>query len=154
MESQNDLFKDDFINPITYKRKLLPWWMKVFIWIFLILSAIVPIAIAFGLLGYKFTISIYGLETNKPLSLMSGLLMLIFILKGVVSYGLWTGKKWAVIFGILDAFIGILICLYIMLIGFIGPKNGSVFSFRFELLLLILFLIKLFKIKPIWNRHM
>ena len=155
MESQNDLFKEGFINPAMSKRKLLPWWIKVFIWIFLILSAIVPIAIVFGLLGYQFVISIYGLETNNPLSVMGGFLILIFILKGAVGYGLWFSKKWAVNVGVFDAVIGILLCLYTMFIGlFVDSKDEFVFTFRLELLLLIPYLIKLFKIKPMWNRHM
>lgn len=128
------------------KRKLLPWWMKVFIWICLIFAGCTPIVLLLGILGNNVDLSIYGLESTDPFSPVGGLITILFFLKGVVSYGLWTGRKWAIALGIADAIIGIFICLYIMW----NDLNSPGFSFRLELILLALYLIKLLDIREEW----
>ena len=41
----------------------------------------------------KIDLSLYGLTTNNPKSLIGIVVILLFILKGTVSYGLWFEKK-------------------------------------------------------------
>lgn len=152
MPPPQDLLDNDLIQNLNQRRKLLPWWIKVCIWIFLTFTAVIPIAIVFGLLGYKFQISLYGFETNNPLSIIGFILMTLFLFKGIVAYGLWTSKDWAILLGIIDAILGLLVCLFVMFIyPFIGSTQDSVSSFRLEILFLIPYLIKLLKIKDNWK---
>jgi uncharacterized membrane protein (DUF2068 family) len=153
MESQNDLLA---IADLTNKRRrdLLPWWIKIFIWIFLVFGAIIPVAIIFGVIQYKFQISLYGIETNNPLSIIGTFLMFLFLLKAVVAYGLWTEKDWAVNLGIIDTILGISVCIFVMFIyPFINTISGFILNLRLELLFLIPFLLKLLKIKIGWNSY-
>lgn len=145
---QPDLLDLDTLQVIK-RRKLLPWWIKAFIWIFLVFGAIIPIGIVFGLMGKPFQIALYSIETNHPFSSTGIALLFLFLLKTFVAYGLWTEKKWAIIAGIWDAVIGILICSFIM---FIAPMLFAhmKFTVSFELLLLIPYYLYLIKIKPKW----
>jgi hypothetical protein len=116
MENQEHLLQEEVTNQYKRRRQLLPWWIKVFIWIFLVFGSIVPIGLIAAVFGYNFQIALYGLETNQPLSIIGLLLCVLFLLKGAVAYGLWTEKDWAVKLGIVDAIIGIAICCFIMLV--------------------------------------
>lgn len=136
------------------RRTLLPLWIKIFIWIFLVLGVVIPIALIFGLTGQSFQLAIYGLETNNPFSIIGTIVLLIFSLKTIVAAALWTEKNWAIKLAITDALIGILICLYIMLIApFLAEGKGIIFTLRLELIALIPYLIKLIKIKQPWNEY-
>lgn len=151
MENQTDLLQPEITSKFKRRRELLPWWIKVFTWIFLIFGAIVPLTIIFAIVGYTFQISLYGLETNEPLSLTGLLLIILFLFKGIVAYGLWTEKDWVINLGIIDAIAGIAICVFMMLLyPFFDVSPGFTFSFRLELLLLIPYLIKLKKINNDW----
>ena len=111
-----------------------------------------PFALIIGIMGHQFELSLYGLDTTQPFSSIGILLMLLFTLKGIVALGLWTEKRWAVNLAIIDAIVGIVICL---ILTFASPlmtvDEGHVgFSFRIELLILIPYLLKMRKIKPDW----
>ena len=130
------------------RRSLLPVWIKIFTWIFLIFGVAAPFALMFGLLGIHFQLSLYGLETNDPISLIGLFLIGIFLYKGITAFGLWMEKSWAIIAGQIDAVLGIVVCIFVM---FINPfLNSFKINIRLELLLLIPFLIKLGKIKKDW----
>lgn len=75
MNNQNDIFDERLLNLQKDRRKLLPWWMKAFIWIFLLFSAMIPIVLVFAFLGYNTTVSLYGIETNNALSTIGGLVI-------------------------------------------------------------------------------
>ena len=47
-------------KPTIRRRKLLPWWIKIFLWLFLITGAISPIGLIFGVLGNNFQLALYG----------------------------------------------------------------------------------------------
>jgi hypothetical protein len=133
------------------RRDLLPIWIKIFLWIFLVFGAIVPIGLILGLKGMKFNLALYGLETLHPLSLIGLSVSFLFVLKGIVALGLWTEQKWAVNLAIIDAVIGILTCVFVMaVIPFIGHNNGIHINLRLELIPLILYLIKMRKIRTEW----
>jgi glucan phosphoethanolaminetransferase (alkaline phosphatase superfamily) len=148
-EQQTDILTESILE-ITSKRKkqLLPWWIKVFMWIFLVFGAIVPFGLIFGIFGYDFDLAIYGLNTNEPYSVVGMTIFAVFILKGVTSYGLVTERNWAIKAGISDAVLGIVICISSMVYAWM---NGINYSFRGELLLLIPYLIKLNKIRSDWE---
>src|SRR5882757_5822590 len=90
MNTENLL--DDVIHENSHlvrRRTLLPWWMKIFIWIFIVMGGLSIVVFIIGLLGRQVSLSLYGLETNHPFSFTGILLMAVFLLKGVASYGLW-----------------------------------------------------------------
>jgi len=151
-ETQEDILTDIVLQINNVKRKqLLPWWIKLFMWIFLLAGVSVPFGIIFGIFGYRFSMALYGLATNEFLSVVGITIASIFLLKGIVSYGLLMEKDWAIKLGILDASLGILICMLVMVYSLLKFRGGYI-SFRIELLLLIPYLIRLFKIKPAWEK--
>ncbi len=135
------------------RRALLPWWMKGFSWLFILISVIGVISLPFAAFGMSFNLSVYGFETNEPLSLIGLLIISLFILKGFTAYSLWYEKDWAITLGYLDGLVGILICVSVM---WLAPYLTDDFEseFRVEIILLALFLWKLKKINPQWvNSH-
>ena len=149
-ENQTDLLTNELIqiNAVP-RKKLLPLWIKIFTWIFLIFGAFVPIILILGIMGYSAQLSLYGLETNKPFSLIGIIITLLFIIKGVTAFGLLKEKYWAIKIGISDAIIGITICTFIMLYPIIN--TDAKFSFRLELVALIPYLLAFLKIKNDWE---
>ncbi|MGZ3847316.1 MAG: hypothetical protein ACXVBH_14740 [Flavisolibacter sp.] len=133
---------------VVERRKLLPVWIKVFVWIFMIIGPFALLAFIVGLFSVRFDSAIYGLESQDPLSATSLFIFMVFILKGIVAYGLWTEKDWAVNLGIVDAIIGIGACIIVMAVPSITSTSGS--TFRAELILLIPYLITLLKLRPKW----
>jgi hypothetical protein len=148
-----DLLSDIVQQMSAVKRKsLLPWWIKIFMWIFLIFGAFAPIGFVFGMLGYNFKLSLYGgLETSDPISITGICIILLFLLKGVTSYGLLRETDWAVKLGIIDAITGFAICVFVMFYPLFYSFMNSGFTFRVEILLLIPYLNKLLKIKTAWE---
>lgn len=154
MEQQEQLLLEPLLDKNKLRRRtLLPVWMKVFIWIFMITGAIAPICLLAGISDGRVQLALYGFETTDPLSTSGLVISLLFLYKGIVAYSLWTEKDWAINFGIVDAFVGIAICIYVMTIApFVNNQSGFVFNFRLELVALIPYLIKLRKIKSVWRR--
>ncbi|HWK03252.1 MAG TPA: hypothetical protein VNS58_06455 [Puia sp.] len=153
MDAENLL--DDVLpenSPLVRRRALLPWWMKVFAWIFIVTGALsIPVFIA-GLMGFNAELSLYGLESYSSISFTGILTLTLFFIKGLVGYGLWAEKDWAINMGYADAIIGIFICLFIMLgLRYFHPDSG--FTFRLELLLLVPYLIKLRQLHPEWDKR-
>ena len=147
------LDSEDQEKPKLRRRDLLPWWIKIFTWIFLIFGAIIPVAILVGLFGYQFNLSLYGQSTTEPFSMIGIVVMFLFSLKAVTAFGLWTEKDWAVFLGQIDTVLGILICIVDTIFTLVSGFSQSSLSLniRLELLLLIPFLIKLRKIRADWN---
>jgi len=134
------------------RRKLLPRWIKVFLWIFMVFGVISPIGLVFGLFEINFQLALYGIETINPLSITGLTIILLFAIKGAVSYGLWTEKDWAISLAIMDSIIGIIACLLVMFVlPFFIEHNGFTFSLRLELLVLIPYFLKMKKIKTEWE---
>jgi hypothetical protein len=130
------------------RRKLLPFWIKFFCWMFMFTGAIVPLIFIFGLFTRNTHLEIFGFETNDPYTGIGVLVSVIFLLKGIVGYGLWFEKIWAVRAAIADGFTSIGVCIIQMILNFAGTTH---FTFRFEILLLILYLMKLKKILYDWE---
>ena len=152
-QNQSDVLTESLLQLKNKRRRdLLPWWVKVFIWIFLIFGAIAPLALIAGIAGFNFEISLYGLEANEPFSIIGISLILIYIFKGVTAYSLLKEKNWAVTLGIMDAIIGIAFCSLATIYPLINSGSGANFSFRLELLLLIPYLLKMIKIKSEWEK--
>ena len=149
---QNTTFDevDNSKKAIKRRRDLLPIWIKIFTWIFLIFGIISIIIPILGLFLEKVDLSLYGLSTTSAFSPIGIAIVLLFLFKGIVAYGLWFEKKWAVQFAIIDAIIGIVVSSYVMIIQpFIdGTRN---FNIRLELVALIPYLMKMRKIQKQWE---
>lgn len=132
------------------RRKLLPWWIKVFCWIFMFTGVMGFVCLILGLFGFKPTLAMYGFETNELFSLIGATVVFIFLLKGVAAFFLWFEKDLAIKIGRIDAIVGIILCCIAM---FILPffQDGFNITLRLELALLIPYLIKLNKIQKKWE---
>ena len=147
-EPQTDLLLERDEHVIR-RKQLLPTWIKVFTWIFLVISVFAPIALILGMVGYETQLAIYGLETNEALSSIGVAVISLLIIKGITSIGFLKETDWAIKLGIIDAIFGIAICISIMIYSLVNAEVH--FSFRLELLLLLPYLFKLAKIKSEWE---
>jgi hypothetical protein len=129
------------------RRSMLPWWVIGFIWLFLVFFALIPLGIIFGILGHNFEISLLGLTTYNPFSLTGILLMLIFSFKGIIAFGLWTEKKWAVGAAKIDAIISIVVCCLAMAYSMFALHQ---FSLRLELIVIVPYFYKMNSIQYDW----
>ena len=139
----SDLLSDELIHPTIDRKTLIPTWIKIFSWIFLAFGVLALIAVAVGLLGYQFAMALYGFETSDPISTVGLIITLLFLLKGMVAFGILTKKDWAVNLAIADALIGIGICIYSIIV-----VTAVV---RLELLALIPYFYKMWKIRSNWQ---
>jgi hypothetical protein len=133
---------------IQRRRKLLPWWVLAFMWIFMVFAAIVPVGFILGLLGYDFNVSLLGLSTNNPLSLIGAVVMLLFLFKGITGLALWTERVWAVRVAKIDAIISTVICVGVMVYALLGHSS---FSIRLELVAIIPYYFKMTRIQYDWE---
>jgi hypothetical protein len=133
----------------TQRRKLIPVVIKIFIWIFIVCGVFIPILLLISVLGYRSELALYGLQTSDPLSGIGLSLIGLFLLKAVVGFALWTERVWAVKLAIVDAVIGIVVCLAVMIAPLWNDTSG--FVFRLELLAVIPYLIWLANIKSRWE---
>jgi hypothetical protein len=151
MEQQEPLLLESLLEENKDRNNLVPLWMKIFSLIFMITGILALICLFAGLFGAKWELALYGLGSNEPVSFTGILIILLFLYKGIVAFGLWAQKDWAVNFGVADAIIGIVICIFVMGIAPV-LNNPSEFTLglRLELVILIPYLIKLLKIKAHW----
>lgn len=134
----------------TRRRSLLPLWIKIFLWFFLIVGFFAVIFLIIAPFLSNISLSLYGINANHPYTLPGIIVALLFIFKGIVAYGLWFEQKWAPQTAIIDAFLGIAICIIMMFVIPFTVPNIS-FTIRLELIPLYFYLLKMQKIKPIWE---
>jgi hypothetical protein len=137
---QNQL--DSFVEEIELAKntRILPWWIKAFSWLFLLIGGCSAILLILCLFGLQYELSLYGLAANGTLSFTGLLISVLFILKGIVAFGLLTHKQWANMLAIIDAVTGIVICIVVMILP-LFYSDGVGFSLRLELALLIPYLL-------------
>jgi hypothetical protein len=149
MSTEETVVLEELLVPSIRRRKLLPLWIKIFTWFFLICGLFTLIVIIIGMAGYEGNLSLYGLHTSDPLSITGIIIAAFFLLKGITAYALWTEMDWAVSLAIVDAIIGIAVCIFLMAAPAFFPSVN--FELRLELALLIPYLNKLQKIKERWQ---
>ena len=135
---------------ILRRRNLLPWWIIGFIWIFFLFFAMIPAAVVFGLLKFNFQLSLLGLSTGDPISITGLFIMLLFALKGVVAFMLWTEKTQAVKFAKIDAIVSAAICCLVMIYALVAPSIHMI-NLRLELIAIIPYYLKMSKIQYDWE---
>jgi hypothetical protein len=147
MENVNHNLLDEFsaekLQPVR-RRKIFPVWIKIFVWIFMIMGGCAVPVLIIGLFGTTIDLELYGLKATEATSVEGLLLLFLFIYKGVVAALLWFERGPAVAMAIIDAALGIMICTWVM---FAGPH----FAFRFELVALVPYLIVMFRIRKRWE---
>ncbi|ESU26690.1 hypothetical protein FLJC2902T_26650 [Flavobacterium limnosediminis JC2902] len=152
-ETEGLLNENEFINTTKRRRQLLPGWIKFFTWVFMLFGVLAPISIIVGLTGNTFDLSLYGLETNYPLSLMGILISSLFLFKGFTAFSLWMEKDSATDLAKIDSYIGLVICVLVMIVyPFFDNHEGFSLNFRFEILLLYFFLKKINNIEYTWAK--
>lgn len=150
MEERSTPFAEFDNNVLTRRRDLLPTWIKIFLWIFLIGGAVAAGLLIAGSLITQTSLSLYGMNANHPYSMTGLLICSLFLFKGIVAYGLWFEQKWAPQAAIADAIIGIAVCLVMMaIIPFMYPSIS--FTLRLELIPLYFYFKKMQSIKKTWE---
>nr|WP_294898533.1 hypothetical protein [uncultured Pedobacter sp.] len=131
------------------RRDLLPWWIKAFCWLFMAMGVIAPLSLAMVATWKETYLSLYGISTNNPLSAIGFLLITLMLFKGFTAYALWFEKDYAFLLGKIDAVLGVVICVLVMLILPI-IADGYAVTFRLEIILLVLFYRALNKKEYAW----
>ena len=152
-DNQTNLLTDELIfEQGIPRKKMLPQWIKIFAWIFIVISGFAPIVSILGVFGIHSELALYGMETNESFSLPGILITTLFVIKGVTAFGLLKEKDWAIKMGLLDAVIGIIVCAIVMIYSIINTDVK--FSLRLELAVLIPYLLKLLNIKSQWENYL
>lgn len=138
------------LTPPKRKRDLLPIWIKVFLWLFLVMASFIPVVVVLGIFNFSTSLSLYGFESHSVFSVIGFMITCLITYKGIIAYGLWTEKKWAVTHAIYDGIIGIVACVLAMILP-LFLNSGINFTFRLELLALFPYLFKMRAIKDEWN---
>lgn len=144
---------------IKRRRQLLPWWMKAFAWISMILGLSSIVTRFVQIIGITFfgkatQKTIYGLQTYEQLSLLSLFITSLILFKAFTGFAMWTEKQWAIRFCIFDAVAGIAICLVVMFILpiYTTANEGYDFNRRYELLFLVPYAVHLFQMRKKWEK--
>ncbi len=158
---ENQVLDDAFQEIKERRRKLLPWWIRFFTWVYMIFGVIAPLGLIAGIAGWQFNLSIYGLSTVQPLSIIGLVIICLFILNGLAAFGLWLEKDWAILYAKAAGYTGIVVCIFTMFImpSLFPPHDNSIYfvngstsiSIRLELALLTPFVIRLSKIQREWK---
>lgn len=134
------------------RRELVPIWIKIFGWIFMLMGVAVPILpIVFPLLGRPATYEILGLShVGSPFHPMALLISAIILSLSVSAYGLLFGKPWGLKACLATGYGGLIICLATMAYSLVALSS---LSLRLELIAQIPYLMKLHKLRPLWLRN-
>jgi len=160
-QAQESIF-DDISGSSPVRRKyLIPKWIRFFAWIFAVICPLSTLAylLNFILRDDHFTSSIYGLSSANIVSLASVLGLAAFMIKGIAAIGLLTEKDWAVKTAIADSVLGIILCIFSMIVNpwvthtVQGGYDKANLNLRPELLLLIPYLIIMINIKRDWQEN-
>lgn len=145
---QNSAF-EEFDNT-TKRRDLLPVWIKIFTWFFLIGGSVASLILIAGFFLTNVSLSIYGIKANHPYTIPGLIVCILLIFKAIVAYGLWFEEKWGPKTAIIDAIIGIIVCIVMMVVIPLVNSNIS-FTIRLELIPLYFYLMKMREIEKRWT---
>ncbi|WP_278022098.1 hypothetical protein [Flavobacterium ginsengisoli] len=73
---------DEFEKPEIIRRKLLPWWIKIFCWIFMLMSVGAIASLITNLFVPNVNLSLYGFSTNTAYSGIGLFIIAVMLLKG------------------------------------------------------------------------
>ncbi len=143
---------EDVVKENNRRRQLLPWWIKIGCWFFMLFGVMAFVCLFLGFANIQTSLAFYDFETTDPISFNGLLIIFVGLFKGITAYALWFEKDFAIKIGKIDAIIGIVLCTVSMLVlPFL--KDGFYITFRLELALLIPFLLKMNKIQQQWEEQ-
>ncbi len=137
--------KEAGVRNQDYRKALVPVWIRVFGWIFIVMGALVPVFYLSALIfGFSASYMMFGMAYEGPaFALMPLLISTAILLNGICAYGLLFGRSWGVNACLVYGYIGLFITIATMFVD-----SGLVI--RLEPIIQIPYLIKLHKIKPHW----
>ena len=146
--------QSDLLSPISsqnitsYRKGLIPLWIKIFGWLFIILGfTVTGTGIFSAITGTPGAYSIYGLGVyGKIYSPLAMFILSLFIVHAISAYGLLFAKDWGLLACLILGYISAAICIFTML----TPTDTEI-NIRLELIVLILYLVKLHKIRKNWS---
>jgi len=130
----------------------LPIWIKVFSYLFLVIQIMLPVSIVMSFLDYPTNLSFYGLSSNSAFSLNGIFIIAVFMLHGLVAFFLIRNHESAIIVAKIVAIISMTICIGTMVYPFFQDTIYMHFKFRIELIVLVLYYLKLKNIQPKWMK--
>ncbi len=130
---------------IPYRKGMIPLWVKIFGWLFIVLSVfVITTAISALVTNSEAYYSLYGLEVNSHVTEFWAVFIIsLFVAHAVCAYGLLFAKDWGVIACIILGYLSVAICLATTVFG-------SDSNIRLEILILIFYLLRLHKMKRHW----
>lgn len=136
------------INAVSRRKQLVPLWIKVFGWFFIVMGIVAPLGFIFSLLtGQPSNFSLLGLQnTGSEPSLMAVAIVTLFVTFAISAYGLLFGRDWGIKAALVMGYIGLAISVFV--IGSVFATG--VYTFRLEPLIQVPYLIKLHKIRTKW----
>ncbi|WP_313807798.1 hypothetical protein [Flavobacterium sp.] len=153
LENQDLLNETEFKTEYPRRRALLPLWIKIFTWFFMIFGISVPFAIGFGAFGEAFDLSLYGIDTNQPLSLLGVFVLSLISFKAITAISLWFEKDYATDLAKIDSYIGFVLCLLMMVVyPFFDEHEGFSFHLRIEIFFIYFFFKKIDQIEYNWAK--
>ncbi|GAA3944277.1 hypothetical protein GO495_22460 [Chitinophaga oryziterrae] len=153
-EQSGSIFSSEFddVQPVKRRWLILPWWIRAFSWLFLLTGALSPFILIAGLFGIQVSLSLYGMESTGPVSFAGFCLVVLFMLKGIAAYGLWAEKNWGIVMALADGLLGVVIRIVSMFIpDHSNSTQGFILNFRLDLIVLVIYLIKLYRLKGQWD---
>jgi len=93
----------------------LPILIKLFCVYFFISGIIVSLLSVYQLFDGDIKISIYGLDSTTPSSIVGTIVLLIYITKFYISIGFYKGLTWIYKIALVDCIFGIAICMFVLL---------------------------------------
>lgn len=143
--------QSDVLNPtlsdeiISRRKSLIPTWIKVIGWLFIIMGAVLPLfhfyVIFTGGIG---TYMMFGWSyQGPPLAMMAMFISALILINACCAYGLLFAKDWGLTACILFGYVGLLLAIMSMFFA-----DGI--KIALEPLVQIPYLIRLHKIKAYW----
>jgi len=131
---------------IKRRKDLIPLWIKIFGWFFIVLGALATLGYCASLMfGFEASYEIFGFSySGNAYSLMPAFLVLAISVNGASAFGLLFHKDWGLNACLVMGYIGLFLTLASMLLSLPG------IHIRLEPLIQIPYLIKLHKIKSQW----
>lgn len=105
--------KDERLGLEKGKLPQLPTWIKIFGWLFIVIGALSPLFyISALLLGFSAKYAFLGLSYfGTAYDIEPAIISFIFVIHGVVAYGLLFGKTWGVTSCLCVGYLGVVISL-------------------------------------------
>lgn len=142
--------EQDTNNDKSQARKaLIPLWIKIFGWLFIVMGVLVPFLYIGSLIfGFSASYTMFGLEyEGYAKALMPLVISTVILINGLCAYGLLFGRDWGLTACIVFGYIGLLLTIGTMLSEIIFTGNMMI---RLEPIIQIPYLVKLHRLKLHW----